>query len=98
MTFFLFTYLDGNMARRIFRDPELLSRTTNVPINVITGIWDLHIALASTLPLCPVKIRAFTKVINYRILTKKPLEQKSVSASERTPKACRIACSLGLTP
>ena len=51
---------DGPMARRIFRDPELLSRTTNVPINMITGMWDLHIALASTLPLCPVKMRKFT--------------------------------------
>ena len=50
---------DGNMSRRALEKPEFLSQVTGVPIEIILGLRDLHIALASNLPLCPQKIRAF---------------------------------------
>ena len=53
-----YLFLDGNMARRVFEDPEFLSTTTGVPIEIINYLWDLHIALSSNLPICPIKIRA----------------------------------------
>ena len=52
-------YLDGNIARRAFRDPVFLSQTCDVPIDIINDFWNLYVALASPLPLCPNKIRTF---------------------------------------
>ena len=52
-------FIDGNTTRRAFEDPEWLSDLTGVPLELIVDLWDLHIALSSNLPICPIKIRSF---------------------------------------
>ena len=53
-------FSDGNLARRAFKDPDFFSAATDVPAWIITDLWNLYVALASPLPLDPVKIRTFT--------------------------------------
>ena len=50
---------DGNTTRRAFQDPQFLSDITEVPVELIVDLWDLHVALSSNLPICPEKIRVF---------------------------------------
>ena len=55
------------------KDPVWLSNITGVPVDIITDLHDLYIALASPLPLCPVKIKEFCSIkeknFGKRILT-----------------------------
>ena len=52
--------MDGNMARRILRDhPDLLAEECNVPLDLVKGVYVIWIALASRLPICPEKFKAF---------------------------------------
>ena len=47
----------GNCARRAFEDAEFFATLIEVPVDVVEGIWVIHVALASTLPLDPDKFQ-----------------------------------------
>ena len=48
------------MARRLLRDhPDVLAEECNVPIEFIKGFYVIWVALASSLPICPEKFKAF---------------------------------------
>ena len=58
----IFSFLDGNMVRRIFDDQEFLSEVTDFPLELIKPLWIVHIALASNLPICPAKLQRYCAV------------------------------------
>ena len=51
--------LDGNTTRRAFEDTQFISDITGFPLDLIVDLWDLHVALSCSLPLCPIKIQSF---------------------------------------
>ena len=54
-------FSDGNMWRRVMEDPEFLSEVTDVPLDVILPLWYIHIAISSSLPICPNKLQKYCK-------------------------------------
>ncbi len=57
------TSMDGNLARRVFDEPEFLSQQSGLSLDLILGYRTLWIALASSLPLCPQKFKSFCEKI-----------------------------------
>ena len=55
-------FSDGNMWRKVMEDPEFLSEVTDVPLDIILPLWYIHIAISSSLPICPIKLQEYCKV------------------------------------
>ena len=52
--------MDGNMARRILRDhPDVLAEECCVPVEFVKGFYVIWVALASRLPICPLKFQNY---------------------------------------
>ena len=43
-------------------DPEFLSEVTDVPLDIILPLWYIHIAISSSLPICPNKLQEYCQV------------------------------------
>jgi hypothetical protein len=55
-------FSDGNMWRKVMEDPEFLSEVTDVPLDIILPLWYIHIAISSSLPICPIKLQEYCQV------------------------------------
>ena len=55
----------GNCARRAFADAEFFATVIDVPVEVVEGIWFIHIALASCLPLNPDKFQHYCLYVRH---------------------------------
>ena len=51
--------MDGNFARRIFDMPQFVSEQTGLSVQLIKAYKTIWTALASTLPICPMKFQQY---------------------------------------